>query len=184
MVQSHEPGRSSSDASASTSASLSTHPTEDSTSTQSSRMPSWPGKMRRQSRASTTPASSQHLSPPSGGFLRSRSRSRSRSKSPAPINTAITSATLPHPHTHAGQHTLSPTAMSPTSPLSSSLPASGGKRNSMPPPQRKSSSHHKRLSATVNYYGRHGNDWLFNGFSVRESMGKLWRDRDGDGDGE
>lgn len=31
----------------------------------------------------------------------------------------------------------------------------------------------KRLSGTVNQRGRHGNDWLFGGFSVRESFGKL-----------
>lgn len=41
---------------------------------------------------------------------------------------------------------------------------------------RKSSSDYKRLSGTVNHRGRHANDWLFGGFSVRESVGKLWRD--------
>jgi hypothetical protein len=37
---------------------------------------------------------------------------------------------------------------------------------------------YKRLSGTVNHCGRHGNDWLFGGFSVRESVGKLWKDED------
>lgn len=26
----------------------------------------------------------------------------------------------------------------------------------------------------MNHCGRHANDWLFGGFSVRESVGKLW----------
>jgi hypothetical protein len=37
---------------------------------------------------------------------------------------------------------------------------------------------YKRLSGTVNHCGRHANDWLFGGFSVRESVGKLWKEEE------
>ncbi|KAI2725979.1 hypothetical protein CBS147332_2866 [Penicillium roqueforti] len=35
---------------------------------------------------------------------------------------------------------------------------------------RKNSDDYKRYSGTVNHYGRHSNDWLFGGFSVRETF--------------
>ncbi|OJD10839.1 hypothetical protein ACJ73_09680 [Blastomyces percursus] len=51
------------------------------------------------------------------------------------------------------------------------------KRHSNPHghPKRKNSgggslSENRRLSGTVNHCGRHANDWLFGGFSVRESV--------------
>ncbi|KAJ5467811.1 hypothetical protein N7475_005563 [Penicillium sp. IBT 31633x] len=37
-------------------------------------------------------------------------------------------------------------------------------------PTRKNSGDYKRYSGTVNHYGRHSNDWLFGGFSVRETV--------------
>ncbi|KAJ5835443.1 hypothetical protein N7447_001469 [Penicillium robsamsonii] len=37
-------------------------------------------------------------------------------------------------------------------------------------PTRKNSDDYKRYSGTVNHYGRHSNDWLFGGFSVRETV--------------
>ncbi|KAJ5756024.1 hypothetical protein N7533_005567 [Penicillium manginii] len=39
-----------------------------------------------------------------------------------------------------------------------------------PTPTRKNSGDHKRYSGTINHYGRHSNDWLFGGFSVRETV--------------
>ncbi|KAJ5899645.1 hypothetical protein N7495_004389 [Penicillium taxi] len=35
---------------------------------------------------------------------------------------------------------------------------------------RKSNDDYRRYSGTVNHYGRHSNDWLFGGFSVREAV--------------
>lgn len=41
----------------------------------------------------------------------------------------------------------------------------------------------KRLSGTVNHRGRHANDWLFGGFSLRDQVAKLWgRDKEGSSD--
>ncbi|EKV06600.1 hypothetical protein Pdw03_3594 [Penicillium digitatum] len=37
-------------------------------------------------------------------------------------------------------------------------------------PTRKNSGNYKRYNGTVNHYGRHSNDWLFGGFSVRETV--------------
>lgn len=37
-------------------------------------------------------------------------------------------------------------------------------------PTRKNSDDYKRYSGTVNHYGRHSNDWLFGGFSVRDTV--------------
>lgn len=46
------------------------------------------------------------------------------------------------------------------------------------------SSSNKRLSGTVQHRGRHANDWLFGGFSLRDQVAKLWRDRDDASDEE
>ncbi|CAL5865825.1 uncharacterized protein PFLUO_LOCUS31 [Penicillium psychrofluorescens] len=39
-----------------------------------------------------------------------------------------------------------------------------------PTPTRKTSDDYRRYSGTVNHFGRHSNDWLFGGFSVRETV--------------
>ncbi|KAJ5960880.1 uncharacterized protein N7479_008030 [Penicillium vulpinum] len=39
-----------------------------------------------------------------------------------------------------------------------------------PTPTRKTSDDYKRYSGTINHYGRHSNDWLFGGFSVRDTV--------------
>ncbi|KAK4870973.1 hypothetical protein LT330_000210 [Penicillium expansum] len=59
----------------------------------------------------------------------------------------------------------SPTQMSPSM---GSPKADSPKRASTP--TRKSSGDYKRYSGTVNHYGRHSNDWLFGGFSVRDTV--------------
>jgi hypothetical protein len=61
---------------------------------------------------------------------------------------------------------MSPTVESPTD---STRPAPG-KRFSDSTSNRKASNGHKRYSGTINHYGRHSNDWLFGGFSVRDSL--------------
>lgn len=39
-----------------------------------------------------------------------------------------------------------------------------------PTPTRKTSDDYRRYSGTVNHFGRHSNDWLFGGFSVRDTV--------------
>ncbi|GAD96169.1 hypothetical protein NFIA_089100 [Paecilomyces variotii No. 5] len=72
----------------------------------------------------------------------------SRPQSPAPL--AIREST---------RHELSP---------ASPRPSRAGKRNSAM--STKGSSDYKRYSGTVNHYGRHSNDWLFGGFSLRDTV--------------
>ncbi|KAG5302537.1 hypothetical protein I7I50_03119 [Histoplasma capsulatum G186AR] len=144
-------------------------------------------------------------------------RYRSKSPCPSPIDTSSatttetnnsdtpSSTTTTTSTTHSGQRTTSPapfvaspttiTTTTPTTPTQSHVMR---KRHSNPlgHPKRKSSggsslSDNRRLSGTVNHCGRHANDWLFGGFSVRESVGRLWNggnesgeEGEGNGDGE
>jgi hypothetical protein len=59
---------------------------------------------------------------------------------------------------------MSPHASSPQSPKQEYTT----KRESNP--TRRNSDDYRRYSGTVNHYGRHSNDWLFGGFSVRETV--------------
>jgi hypothetical protein len=63
-------------------------------------------------------------------------------------------------------HSTSPTEMSPTTPSLRSL------KQDLATKQGASSSRkdYRRYSGTVNHCGRHSNDWLFGGFSVRETV--------------
>lgn len=104
-----------------------------------------------------------------------------RSKSPAPID-------ISKSHNHSQIHNNSNisylpqgyTSTSPTEMFPMSLPQSPKPdydAKYVPAVTQKSSSDHKRYSGTINHYGRHSNDWLFGGFSLRESvrdgLGKL-----------
>lgn len=60
--------------------------------------------------------------------------------------------------------------MSPPSPTQESHSDTGIKRSSGSFHSRKSSSDYRRYNNTVNHCGRHSNDWLFNGFSVRDTV--------------
>jgi hypothetical protein len=69
----------------------------------------------------------------------------------------------------------SPTEMSPTSSVISPRPSFTHSR--MPSDgtigissTRTRTDSHKRYSGTLNHYGRHSNDWLFGGFSVRDTF--------------
>lgn len=67
------------------------------------------------------------------------------------------------------QNSTSPVQMSPdSSSPRSPRPEYMTKRSSTPP--RRNSNDHRRYSGTVNHCGRHSNDWLFGGFSVRETV--------------
>ncbi|KKZ62856.1 hypothetical protein EMCG_02790 [[Emmonsia] crescens] len=104
-------------------------------------------------------------------------------------DTTSSSTSTPFTYLHSGHRTSSPPPLvaSPTSlysPATTTTPTptrAMHKRHSNPygHTKRKSSgggslSDNRRLSGTVNHRGRHANDWLFGGFSVRESVGKLW----------
>ncbi|KAJ5083932.1 hypothetical protein NUU61_008511 [Penicillium alfredii] len=109
---------------------------------------------------------------------------RGRSKSPMPIDIPMSShsrqssgASQPHdvprsaPETSfLDQHlrSTSPVQMSPdnASPRSPK-PDFGSKGSSL---TRKNSDDYRRLNGTINHCGRHANDWLFGGFSVRETV--------------
>ena len=104
-----------------------------------------------------------------------------RSKTPAPIDilksrpvTMSQPRDIPqsNPKTSyfpdQGYISSSPTEMSPSMGSPSSFKADIAKRASTP--TRKNSGDYKRYSGTVNHYGRHSNDWLFGGFSVRETV--------------
>ncbi|GFF49020.1 hypothetical protein IFM62136_01166 [Aspergillus lentulus] len=126
--------------------------------------------------------SSHRLSFPSGARL-----FRPRSKSPAaigtelPINRARRSTSdsygeaiprsVPTSCDNIPRQSTSPTAMSPIEPTS---PTSAGlqKRDSASysSQSRKSGEDYRRYSGTVNHYGRHSNDWLFGGFSLRDTV--------------
>ncbi|KAJ5679260.1 hypothetical protein N7462_007504 [Penicillium macrosclerotiorum] len=63
---------------------------------------------------------------------------------------------------------MSPTPSSPSSPRSLKQEDFPIKRVSAP--TRKNSDDYRRYSGTINHFGRHSNDWLFGGFSVRDTV--------------
>ncbi|KAJ5164020.1 uncharacterized protein N7500_005850 [Penicillium coprophilum] len=101
-----------------------------------------------------------------------------RSKTPAPINISNNQDKMSQPRDIPQKSKTSYfpdqgyTATSPTQMSSMSSPQSPKvdcpKRAFTP--TRKNSDDYKRYSGTVNHYGRHSNDWLFGGFSVRETV--------------
>ncbi|CAI7629373.1 unnamed protein product [Penicillium bialowiezense] len=98
-----------------------------------------------------------------------------RSKSPAPIDIPKSrTANIPRSNPEASYFPQSYTPASPTdmSPTLSSpqSPKSDFEVKRASTPTRKTSGDYKRYSGTVNHCGRHSNDWLFGGFSVRESV--------------
>ncbi|KAJ9363914.1 hypothetical protein C8Q69DRAFT_507627 [Paecilomyces variotii] len=116
---------------------------------------------RRETSSSSSSSWSEKFHFPSLAGLRSRTSANSsrdlntrskffgsRSQSPAPL--AIRESTF-----YEG---------SPASPHRSRA----GKRNSAM--STRGSSDYKRYSGTVNHYGRHSNDWLFGGFSLRDTV--------------
>ncbi|CAG7915982.1 unnamed protein product [Penicillium olsonii] len=95
-----------------------------------------------------------------------------RSKSLAPINIPKNRTDIPRSNPEASyfpQSYSSPTSMSPST-SSPQSPKTDYEVKRASTPTRKSSGDYKRYSGTVNHYGRHSNDWLFGGFSVRDSV--------------
>ncbi|KAJ5129893.1 uncharacterized protein N7515_005932 [Penicillium bovifimosum] len=115
-----------------------------------------------------------------------------RSKSPAPIDiprpyqdTMSQPRDIPRSNPDASYFpdqsytSTSPTQMSPS--MSSPQSPKQDHIKRAPTPTRSNSGDYKRYSGTVNHYGRHSNDWLFGGFSVRDTVrGSLDRLRNQD----
>ncbi|KAN0069144.1 hypothetical protein V8E54_012773 [Elaphomyces granulatus] len=53
---------------------------------------------------------------------------------------------------------------------SSNASRPGGEKSQQDSSRRNTSDDYRRYSGTVNHYGRHSNEWLFNGFSVRDTV--------------
>ncbi|OJJ85328.1 uncharacterized protein ASPGLDRAFT_46335 [Aspergillus glaucus CBS 516.65] len=87
-----------------------------------------------------------------------------RPKSPAPsdLSTSTTLVNLPK----MTQRSASPVHMSPRSSFSSLSRSDSHSRKHT----RKTSNDYRRYNGTVNHYGRHSNDWLFGGFSLRDTV--------------
>lgn len=133
-------------------------------------------KMSIHNRSTSSSSTSHSLSLPKPSKLL-----RPRSKSPAALDTRRSTAA------DSSHLTSSPTQMSPTSPhhrpgydkrgsqsSTASYSHSRSHSNSYPSshshPVRRSSDDYRRLSGTVNHCGRHSNDWLFGGFSLRDTV--------------
>jgi len=134
----------------------------------------------RGSQCSDEKKHSRHFSNPLSSTLL-----RLRSKSPTPVEIPLThlrqaSSSMSQPrdihrstpgtsYFDLGHHATSPIDMSSesTSPCS---PKSEYATKRASTPTRKNSDDYRRYSGTINHYGRHSNDWLFGGFSVRETV--------------
>lgn len=68
------------------------------------------------------------------------------------------------------QRTASPVPMSPRSSTSSNRLDYHPKRGTGARHSTRVTDDYRRYNGTVNHYGRHSNDWLFGGFSVRDTV--------------
>ncbi|KAI9043852.1 uncharacterized protein KD926_002743 [Aspergillus affinis] len=138
--------------------------------------------------ASSPPPKKHKLSlSASGKFFPSRSfsRSRARSESPTPTDLSLDvprsrtrhrAGTLDIPRSHppteySARRSTSPRPMSPSVSQDPSVTAQkrvSGSSDTYSP--RRSGDDYRRYSGTVNHYGRHSNDWLFGGFSLRDTV--------------
>lgn len=99
---------------------------------------------------------------------------KKRRRSPPPLQpspAASTSPTSPLSPSSIDQ-VYSPAEMSPTSshPQRPSMGHRDASSSTIDSSERSRSDSYKRYSGTINHYGRHSNDWLFNGFSVRDTL--------------
>ncbi|KAE8557494.1 hypothetical protein TMatcc_004948 [Talaromyces marneffei ATCC 18224] len=108
----------------------------------------------------------------------SPSSDKKRRRSPLPLQPSTSAAsppTSPAPPLSPSSidKTYSPREMSPTSSHHSQRPGMGHRdvsSGTIDSSQRPRSDSYKRYSGTINHYGRHSNDWLFGGFSVRDTL--------------
>ncbi|OGM46111.1 hypothetical protein ABOM_005716 [Aspergillus bombycis] len=124
---------------------------------------------------------SNRLSLTAGRLFTSRSRSRSKSPAPSDIPTTTRSRRSDSESTYIlksdkmarisiPRRSASPTEMSTPASPSSIRETHSTKCRSDSYHSRKSSDDYRRYSGTVNHYGRHSNDWLFGGFSLRDTV--------------
>ncbi|PLB55885.1 hypothetical protein P170DRAFT_433358 [Aspergillus steynii IBT 23096] len=144
----------------------------------------------------TTTSTTSSSSPPpkkhklslsaSGKFFPSRSVSRSRARSDSPTPTDLPldvprsrtrhrAETLDIPRSHpsteySARRSTSPRPMSPAQSQDPSVTAQKRVSGSYTYSPRRSGDDYRRYSGTVNHYGRHSNDWLFGGFSLRDTV--------------
>lgn len=134
------------------------------------------------STTSTTTSSNSSQSHSSRGSESSQKQSlpsttrslRSRSSSPfpdIPIDCLLHSSrdTSPSRTMHASRRTDSPVHMSSRSSISPSRSVYKNKQTHARH-SRRTSDDYRRYNGTVNHYGRHSNDWLFGGFSLRDTV--------------
>lgn len=108
-------------------------------------------------------------SSPSVDNKRRRSSPPLQPSSALPTSTSPTSPLSPS----SIDRVYSPTDMSPTSSYHPQRPHMGHRDASdstIHSSERSRSDSYKRYSGTINHCGRHSNDWLFGGFSVRDTL--------------
>ncbi|PYH95255.1 hypothetical protein BO71DRAFT_302979, partial [Aspergillus ellipticus CBS 707.79] len=96
-------------------------------------------------------------------FLRSHSNSPTTTSS----NHSSPSSSLDIPRSTPSNSTMTPAAMS-SSPVS--LDSMDHPHSKPSTPTRRTGDDYRRYNNTVNHYGRHSNDWLFGGFSLRDTV--------------
>lgn len=101
-------------------------------------------------------------------FNTKHSHSRPKSPTPSDLSTGTTLNNYRHP-AEMTQRSASPVQMSPRSSISS-LGRSDSYSRKNAHHSRKISDDYRRYNGTVNHYGRHSNDWLFGGFSLRDTV--------------
>lgn len=133
------------------------------------------------SRGSQRSAEKQHARKISDSLSSKLFRDRSRSPMPIEIpksrHRQSSSSSQPrdiprsapnHSYFDQNNQSTSPVQMSPDASSPRSPKPESTKRASTP--TRKNSDDYRRYSGTVNHCGRHSNDWLFGGFSVRDTV--------------
>jgi hypothetical protein len=95
------------------------------------------------------------------------SRSKSSRKSPPSTIDIKPAGSSTTPPTNPGRTSSEPAV----SPISPGYPTSPSRPSAL--------KRTRKTSGTTSHYGRHGNDWLFGGISVRETVKGIWKDNDG-----
>ncbi|OOF99524.1 hypothetical protein ASPCADRAFT_203304 [Aspergillus carbonarius ITEM 5010] len=116
--------------------------------------------------AKTNPRKASRLSSVKG-FLRSRSNSPAPSDCSSPVLPCDIPRSIP---SHFDHRSESPTTMSHRVCSDGDSHSASHKRATSSTYARRSGDDYRRYSGTVNHYGRHSNDWLFGGFSLRDTV--------------
>ncbi|GKZ16999.1 hypothetical protein AbraIFM66951_005728 [Aspergillus brasiliensis] len=106
-------------------------------------------------------------------FLRSRSHSPTAASIPSNRSSPSSSFEIPRsiPANSTPRHSASPVStMSPSRVSTDDDNHSASYKRVSSTHTRRSGHDYRRYSGTVNHYGRHSNDWLFGGFSLRDTV--------------